>query len=919
MGVLTHVVPGIADPEHVARFSGLYLPVKPGEYTVTFTVGVKTIPAVNLHVSVGPCNLGEVLGKSANSVTCTACEAGQYSTHPSAEECTKCDVNYYQSEPQTTSCEPCAMGLYAAQPGSTKCIEQTPDRVFLTSVSHASGDFKEITFAWAYAIVDEVAPGMVYSYELSSDAAFSVGNQLYNSSNVDWDTTEATFVLQTPLYEVPVFFRIRAELGEAIGEWSSTNQAWRTVDVCADSSVFLLAQDPDPRTWMCATCPVGTLCDGPVFHSQMKTAPGFSRVDWAPSTLSDALRCPYPYACPGGPVTTAPSDLCVNGTMGPLCTVCKPGYGYQFGECQPCTVQNIGVVLGIFSAVLVLLGFLAFLLRRKLRKYGHMWADFMGVIKMAVDFMQITSAVPDLINLSWPPIYYQFLSYFDFVNADLLSMTGASCVSGMNFNLKYFGISMLPILAFVYGCIAYCQKTKQHRNKEVVRAKLSGEHTKRLEWVENHEYLKDTFRAIDADGSGRIDVEELQQLLVSFGYQIKLAQTRTLMETLLGKGHLTISQTAFLALYESGMLANELKMIRTKGKGAVHDSQGLRGWSESRKIIGSSFAVTLQILMLVHTPVTKKTFLFFNCHEMYGRSFMRADYSIECWASEAFLLFLPFVLTIMIVFVIGLPSLISYYLWDHRKQLHSVVIKEKIGFLYDRFNIGAEGWEVHEIVKKGLLTGAIVFISDPLLQTTAAIVVSAVALCNLNYLRPHKNKTLFWIGQVSFFVTLLVFLFAVVLLGANQKGDKSTEEVIGIILIVLNIVVVVVAAASITLQVLKILHRLKTVEKNAKKSKLQIEPLDSSSTSKKSIRDYGQRIINATTPIAVRNMMEFTRVTFGAGSGEYNRMMTVLKDLKDDKIAHKRDLIRRVDAIFHKQSSAVQVDAMQYANDLWLV
>ena len=39
-----------------------------------------------------------------------------------------------------------------------------------------------------------------------------------------------------------------------------------------------------------------------------------------------------------------------------------------------------------------------------------------------------------------------------------------------------------------------------------------------------------------------------------------------------------------------------------------------------------------------------------------------------------------------------------------------------IGFLYDRFNGGAEAWEVHEIVRKTFLTGVIVFIQDPVLQ-----------------------------------------------------------------------------------------------------------------------------------------------------------------------------------------------------------
>ena len=121
---------------------------------------------------------------------------------------------------------------------------------------------------------------------------------------------------------------------------------------------------------------------------------------------------------------------------------------------------------------------------------------------------------------------------------------------------------------------------------------------------------------------------------------------------------------------------------------------------------------------------------------------MRTDYSIECVDSAKWIQFSPYV-SVMLTFVCGLPAVILFYIFTHRRHLHSKVVKERIGFLYERFNGGAEAWEVHEILRKAFLTGAIVFIEDPVLQAASACVMCTLAVGSLNYFRPHKNKVLF--------------------------------------------------------------------------------------------------------------------------------------------------------------------------------
>ena len=114
-------------------------------------------------------------------------------------------------------------------------------------------------------------------------------------------------------------------------------------------------------------------------------------------------------------------------------------------------MQNVGLQLAFAIIVIVIVLAFVWYIRKKLRKYRSVWRDLLRVIKINVDFLQITSAVPELIHISWPPVFNEFLVYFDFVNADFLSLTGASCVNGVNFNMKFLGMSILPLIGLMLG------------------------------------------------------------------------------------------------------------------------------------------------------------------------------------------------------------------------------------------------------------------------------------------------------------------------------------------------------------------------------------------------------------------------------------------------------------------------------------
>ena len=141
------------------------------------------------------------------------------------------------------------------------------------------------------------------------------------------------------------------------------------------------------------------------------------------------------------------------------------------------------------------------------------------------------------------------------------------------------------------------------------------------------------------------------------------------------------------------------------------------------------------------------------------------------------------------------------------------------------------------------------------------------------------------------------------IVGEPRDWKKKTSEVVGIALISLNIVVIVVTVVSISLDSVAIVKHLKQIERDARKSKTQIEPLGDGE--KKSLREYTSRIIEGSKPVAIKNMGQFTRSTFGASSEEYKSMLQLLSDLQKDRIRDKRSCCEKSKKSLNVQTTKI--------------
>ena len=101
--------------------------------------------------------------------------------------------------------------------------------------------------------------------------------------------------------------------------------------------------------------------------------------------------------------------------------------------------------------------------------------------------------------------------------------------------------------------------------------------------------------------------------------------------------------------------------------------------------------------------------------------------------------------------------------------------------------------------------------------------VCAFAIANLNYFRPHKNKLLFWLSQMSFAITLSKYVTALVLsvaeydMAADADGGADAAahqrvESIGVMLITLDVTFILSSMATVIASVWILRRKLRDAE-----------------------------------------------------------------------------------------------------------
>jgi len=263
-------------------------------------------------------------------------------------------------------------------------------------------------------------------------------------------------------------------------------------------------------------------------------------------------------------------------------------------------------------------------------------------------------------------------------------------------------------------------------------------------------------------------------------------------------------------------------------------------WAERQRIREHFLSDMLLILFLMHAPLSQRGFYFFDCVNVHGKWFLQADFTIQCF-TDKHQEFVLLAMLFLVFFSFLFPVMVLLLLCRHRKSLHTPEIRHKFGHLYASFTVGAEYWEIHEVFRKMILTGLLVFIPGNS-RPAIAIIVSVFSVASLNYFKPHKNYLVFYVAQMSFLVTTFKYL-SVILLAHNFENDTSLvgrsndSVVVGWLLVILDIVFMSVSFFTLFVVVVVLKRVLVKQSEDLVSDDTKIAPSsEGGSNSKKSMR-----------------------------------------------------------------------------------
>ena len=598
---------------------------------------------------------------------------------------------------------------------------------------------------------------------------------------------------------------------------------------------------------------------------------GWWKVPWVKEDAFEDMfyKCINKAHCPG-------NNTCAPNREGTLCATCMQDYYLSGSACVSCIGSDSGMSAGIIAGIIFLVAVTMYGCRKQVAKYRSAWRDCLRVVKILIDFWQVNTSMPSVMPIAFPAEWVTFLRQFDFVNMDISTLIGLKCVAGTTCISSFVIMSAFPFVAFVlgYGKFRHRRihhhlakkagkltrgkaggkkkdtnkakdgetKTKERQNGKRRSSKDAASLTpeqKELRTAKIKEGLKIAFNIADADNSGFIDVHEFAKLVRTLGHKkFQDKHARKLFAKKTQDGDQFLDQEEFFAV-----------VLDRKNK--VHIDEEVIAWSTARRDLYQSIADVSQLLMLVHTPVARNFFQYFNCVDVRGQRYLRLDLQISCDSNQTYITGQLWAWFVGVFFVFGFPGALFYYLFKHRKELYAVRVTDKIGFMYDRFIKGAEFWELHELGRKMALTGLSIFLRhDPQMQVMVSALVCVVAQVNLNYFKPHKNKVVFSVAEICFTGITVKYLTTLLLTG-NVEASKQPS--IGMFMIIIDMAVTITGTFGMFLAFFVLWRKVQAIAK-AKKARgtasTKITPASDEEAKQEQLMNDRARLIEDITNIA---------------------------------------------------------------------
>ena len=181
------------------------------------------------------------------------------------------------------------------------------------------------------------------------------------------------------------------------------------------------------------------------------------------------------------------------------------------------------------------------------------------------------------------------------------------------------------------------------------------------------------------------------------------------------------------------------------------------------------------------------------------QSFLRSDYSVECYTSA----YKKYVMVayVMIAFVTGFPVLTLFLLWKYQHNATkdetnteeaSNEISAGLSFLYENYSENSWFWEVLELLRKLMLTSVLILIGGESRTNlgTAAIISGLYAVLFASY-QPISDRFEHWLQLISLMATCANMNVGMLLMIPDQEissgmGTEGESTAITVMLLMVN-------------------------------------------------------------------------------------------------------------------------------------
>ena len=277
---------------------------------------------------------------------------------------------------------------------------------------------------------------------------------------------------------------------------------------------------------------------------------------------------------------------------------------------------------------------------------------------------------------------------------DILPLLGFDCVVPFPYTATVLVATLLPIAVIVATLLLYVCSLKGIHNK-----------IKSISKEKQHNLMLKLWTIFDFDQSGTLDQTELEQLVQVLSRKNKKLPNQAIQNMMLdlgGNGNYTTKQQfldAATLSHDSKATAKDIQIIL--------QADSTYSWILKQNLVSSHVGTAVQIMLVFHAPIAAKSFAYFDCRSIGMYKYMHKDYNIEC-SSVEYLSYMPVALALLFGFALGMPFVIGAYIFLHRKNLQTPAVIQRVGFLYPRYRPGAEAWDVFELLRKMILTGALI-------------------------------------------------------------------------------------------------------------------------------------------------------------------------------------------------------------------